>query len=55
MLPLPFTRCAVVFARYEGKIIGKVDEAARDGLKKMLDEVTRNVDELANSGSAKSN
>ena len=55
MLPLPFTRGAVVFARYEGKIMGKVDEAARDGLKKMLDEVTRNVDELANSGSAKSN
>lgn len=39
MLPLPFTTGRVVFARFEGVVVGKLDEAARDGLKGLLDEV----------------
>ncbi len=39
MLPLPFTTGRVVFARFEGEVVGKLDETARDGLKRLLNEV----------------
>lgn len=44
MLPLPFTTGRVVFARFDGEVVGKMDEAARDRLKGMLDEVVAFAD-----------
>lgn len=38
MLPLPFTTGRVVFAKYEGISVGKMDETARAQMAKFLDE-----------------
>ena len=45
MLPLPFTTGRVVFARFDGEVIGKANEAARGGLKNLLDEVLQLANE----------
>jgi lysophospholipid acyltransferase (LPLAT)-like uncharacterized protein len=44
MLPLPFTTGRVVFARFDGDVVGKMDETARNGLKGLLDEVVKVAD-----------
>ncbi len=45
MLPLPFTTGRVVFARFEGAVVGKADEAAQDALREFLDGIVAVADE----------
>lgn len=44
LLPLPFTRGSVVFARFEGNVVGKKDEKARDELSSLLTYVEQTAD-----------
>lgn len=44
MLPLPFTRGVAVFARFEGEVGGKLDDATRAALQSHLNNVVQKVD-----------
>ena len=44
MFPLPFTKGRVVFKRFDGDVTQKMDETARDGFKRLLDDAVQLAD-----------
>ncbi len=46
MLPLPFTKGAVVFERFDGTVVDKLDETARDAFTRLLNQAVDAADEI---------